>query len=583
MRIVTQNINWGGEPSAPGCDGLPRLKRMVSLLESLDADLLVLTEYKSGPLGDELRELLATAGFAHLISHPQANFTLGTAIASRQPLTVVEFPIAAATEPWRSIGVDVDGMTIFGFYFPLKDAKATYWDWMLANAAKLRGREVILIGDFNTGKFRIDEAGETFDCQEKIEALEQLGFVDTWRTAYPKGRDYTWYSSNGNGFRLDHIWASPQVAPRIQRVWHEHETRLTMSSDHSAVVVDLFLPDEGALTQLADVFVEPKVLKNIFKLSQSNGPENQFTSAWGYVLNRDLGLAQAVADILMKDRGLASKVIRVTDHPNCNSLKQPDFCIECEGLNILVEHKLDALLHEYQLESYLNLDPARNYVALIAPAYQTVPETVIGHARYLKPEGKDHFKWSDFHGAVKSRPGWLTQEFADYMTSLGMAPFTLMGPEDIFNRGKKPVQFEEALQAAASRVFATGYAGCSLRGTSTGLGREVRTPLASLTLIYIWAEQRSTYVQDFDGPALAVNVFERNPEDSGRLEDASMLTPSGLTVRRFHLAKQLKQGEGFCRITYVAPLVKIIQETRESTVLCMAEMLEVVRADYWSE
>lgn len=349
------------------------------------------------------------------------------------------------------------------------------------------------------------------------------------------------------------------------------------------MVVDLFRPEDEPLAESTASLVEPKVLKNIFKLSQSNGPENQFTSAWGYVLNRDLGLAQAVADILLKDRGLAARVIRVTDHPNCSSLKQPDFCIECEGLDILVEHKLDALLHERQLENYLDLDPTRYYVTLIAPGYQTVPEQVLGHARYLKPEGKDHFKWSDFHGAVKSRPGWLAQEFAEYMTSLGMAPFTLKGTEDIFDKGKKPVQFEEALKLAASQVFATGYAGCSLRGTSTGLGREVRTPFASLTLIYIWAEQRSTYVRDFDGPVLAVSVFERSPAEDTCLKDAHMPTGSGFVIRRHQLAKPLRLGEGDCRVTYVAPLARIIQETREATVQCMVEMLEVVRADYWSE
>jgi exodeoxyribonuclease-3 len=583
MRIATQNLNWGGEPTAPGCDGLPRLKRLVSWLEGLNADLFVLTEYKSGPLGDELKELLANAGFAHFLSHTQAPFTLGTAIASRRPFTIVELPIAAATEPWRSIGVDVDGLTVFGFYFPLKDAKSPYWDWILANAALLRDREVLLIGDFNTGKFRIDEAGETFDCQEKVEALEQLGFVDTWRAAYPKGRDYTWYSTYGNGFRLDYIWASSLLAPRIQRAWHDHEPRLTLSSDHSAVIVDMFHPEEDPLTDSVEFVEEPKVLKNIFKLSQSNGPENQFTAAWGYVLHRDLVLAQAVAEILLQHRGLNVKVIRVTDHPKLNSFKQPDFCIECEGFNILVEHKLDALLHEKQLENYLDLDPTRNYLALIAPAYQTVPEMVLRDARYLKPEGKAHFRWSDFYEAVKSRPGWLAQEFADYMSSLGMAPFTLRGAEDIFDRSQKPVQFEEALKLAASKVFITGYAGCSLRGTRTGLGREVRTPLASLTLVYIWAEQRSTYFRDFDGPALAVNVYERKLEEGGRLEDASLLTPSGFLVRRHNLAKPLKQGEGFCRTTYVAPLDMIIQETREATVQRIEEILVVVHSDHWPD
>ena len=242
MRIATQNLNWGGEPTAPGCDGEPRLVRLVPWLAKIDADILVLTEFKSGPLEEELKALLADAGYPHLLSHPQEPFKLGTAIASRQPLSVVELPLPTMTEPWRSIGVCVDGVDVFGFYFPLNGAKQLYWDWLLANAQKLRDRNVALLGDFNTGKVLVDEAGETFDCQDKHEALEEIGFIDTWRAANPTGRDYTWYSAYGNGFRLDYIWASPPLAHRIQRVWHEHEARLARYSDHCAVLADLSVP-----------------------------------------------------------------------------------------------------------------------------------------------------------------------------------------------------------------------------------------------------------------------------------------------------------------------------------------------------
>lgn len=242
MRIATQNLNWGGEPQAPGCNGEPRLKRLAPWLTSLDADLLVLTEFKSGALGDELKELLADSGYPHLLNHMQKPFSLGTAIASRRPMTPVELPIPSLNESWRSIGVCLDGVDVFGFYFPLKEAKLLYWDWLLANAEKLRDKDVVLLGDFNTGKIRIDEVGETFDCQDKHEALESLGFVDTWRAAFPKERDYTWYSSAGNGFRLDYIWASTTLAPRIQRVWHDHGARLARTSDHSAVVTDISIP-----------------------------------------------------------------------------------------------------------------------------------------------------------------------------------------------------------------------------------------------------------------------------------------------------------------------------------------------------
>ena len=242
MRIATQNINWGGEPTAPGCNGEPRLDRLVPRHAELAADILVLTEFKAGPLEDELRALLAVAGYPYLLSRPQGPRSLGTAIAAREPLKAVDLPVPSTTEPWRSMGISMGGVDVFGFYFPLGDAKQVYWDWLLANAEMLRGRSAILLGDFNTGKRRADEAGETFDCQDKLEALESLGYVDLWRAAYPKGRDYTWYSSAGNGFRLDYIWASPSLAPLARRVWHDHEVRLALHSDHSSVVADLSIP-----------------------------------------------------------------------------------------------------------------------------------------------------------------------------------------------------------------------------------------------------------------------------------------------------------------------------------------------------
>jgi len=326
------------------------------------------------------------------------------------------------------------------------------------------------------------------------------------------------------------------------------------------------------------------VLTNIFKLTQYEIVEDQFTAAWGYVLDREPALAQVVADILLRDQHVAAKVVRVTDHPGYDSLKKPDFRIECEDFDILVEHKLEALLHESQLENYLELQmPRITYLALIAPTLIPVPKRVLDNPLYLKPEGKNNFRWSDFHGAVKSQPGRLTQEFADYMTSLGMAPFTLKNAEEIFDRGAKPTQFDEALKLAVNQVFSRGHPGCVLKGTQTGRGREVRTPSATLTLIYVWAEQHSTDVPEFDGPVLAIRVFERAIAEGYPSNDATVTTPSGLNVGRHHLKKHVEQGEGRCRITYVAPLVEIIKETKEATVQSMVEMLTVVHGDYWPE
>jgi exonuclease III len=231
VRVATQNIQWGGTAG--------RLKRLIPIVASFDADVVVVTEYKAGTLGEELKDLLAQAGYRYFYSSELPSKSLGVAVGTRERGVRVDFPVPATTEPWRSIGLSIGGLDVFGFYFPFEDAKPLFWDWLLENAKVLARSNAILIGDFNTGKHILDETGRTFECSEKHEALEALGFVDVWRAAYPKGRDYTWYSSHRNGFRLDYLWASPSMIPCIKRVWHEHEPRLTASTDHSALVADI--------------------------------------------------------------------------------------------------------------------------------------------------------------------------------------------------------------------------------------------------------------------------------------------------------------------------------------------------------
>jgi exonuclease III len=259
IRIATQNLNWGGEAAAPGADGQPRLSRLVSTLESLDADVLVLTEFKTGVLGDEVETLLADAGYPHFLHHPQEPYRLGSAMASRMPLTPTPFPVPPPFDPWRAVGATVGGIAIFGVYFPLREPKRTYWNWLLENARVLRDCPVLLAGDFNTGKAFVDEVGDTFDCQGEFIALESLGYDATWLNGNGDNRDYTWYSTAGNGFRLDYLWASPTLGARLSRAWLDHRTRTERASDHSAVIADFVIPSAPSSAELdPEAFVQPR-------------------------------------------------------------------------------------------------------------------------------------------------------------------------------------------------------------------------------------------------------------------------------------------------------------------------------------
>ena len=49
----------------------------------------------------------------------------------------------------------------------------------------------------------------------------------------------SWYSTIGNGFRVDQAWLSPPLANRLVLAELDHSVRLAGYSDHSLLVVEL--------------------------------------------------------------------------------------------------------------------------------------------------------------------------------------------------------------------------------------------------------------------------------------------------------------------------------------------------------
>lgn len=281
------------------------------------------------------------------------------------------------------------------------------------------------------------------------------------------------------------------------------------------------------------------------------------------------------------------RVLAVVDHPVCSSIKRPDFRIECDALDILVEHKLDAFLHGNQLEDYLSIEPRQpskpTYVAFIAPSVQPVPSGVVAHPRYLKPPRRTHFRWSDFYPSVKSHPGWLAQEFSEFMAHLGLAPFTLKGPEDLFDDTiRRTVEFDFVLEAAARSVFISNHPGCMTKGTPKGRGREVRNPHSNISLVYAWASQKAPCKTGLAGPVLAVSVYERDCSEPCLPATVFRGPQHGIVVERYPVQPSLV-GEGTSRLIYLAPLAAILEDTREATVSRMAEMFRIVRDDFWKQ
>lgn len=237
--LATLNLQWCGDPVT--AEAPERRAQLAERIQQLGADTVVLTEYKEGPSGEALQALLQQEGFAHfLVPEHMPRHKLGCAVASRLPLIATSPVHKPPTEPWRAISFMQQGIEVHGMYVPATaPAIFDFWNWLLDTAARWKDRPGLLMGDFNTGVSSVDSSTYQFAAHEQFVALQSMGFVDLWRRQHPEERDYTWYSSTGNGFRLDHAFASPAAASAVSGVWLDHAPRLSGASDHSAVVLSL--------------------------------------------------------------------------------------------------------------------------------------------------------------------------------------------------------------------------------------------------------------------------------------------------------------------------------------------------------
>jgi len=122
-------------------------------------------------------------------------------------------------------------------------AKVRYWEALIAALSSQSATHALAIGDFNTCRAYIDEAG-AIDATAHftahfMDAIEQIGFRDLWRRRYPDGREYSCFGTRGNGFRIDHAFLSQALAARAGSIRYSHEDRIAGLSDHSPLILEL--------------------------------------------------------------------------------------------------------------------------------------------------------------------------------------------------------------------------------------------------------------------------------------------------------------------------------------------------------
>jgi hypothetical protein len=164
MRLLAWNIRQGGGS---------RLPRIADALKRHDAEIVVLSEYRGGPSALRLCAALRSLGYGHattLVPPPSCN---GVLVAARGPFRGHGVVDMRLPEPYRMVSVDFATFRLIGIYMPNLRAKIPYWEALIATLSSQSANRALAIGDFNTCRAFLDEAGAIDTTAHYMDAIEQ--------------------------------------------------------------------------------------------------------------------------------------------------------------------------------------------------------------------------------------------------------------------------------------------------------------------------------------------------------------------------------------------------------------------------
>lgn len=219
-----------------------RAPLVQKLLAEEGPDVLCLQETKS-PVDKIPAAVFAEAGYPHLVARGQKGYN-GVAILSRVPIEDAGHIDLCGLGDARHVAARLpDGTLVHNFYVPAggdvpdRDANPKFahkLDALAEMAALFRGvppERAILVGDLNIAPREADVWSHkqllsvVSHTPVEVAALSDVrsagGWVDVTRQDIPEGKLYSWWSyrskdwaASDRGRRLDHIWASSDLAGR---------------------------------------------------------------------------------------------------------------------------------------------------------------------------------------------------------------------------------------------------------------------------------------------------------------------------------------------------------------------------------
>ncbi|KDN11495.1 exodeoxyribonuclease III [Snodgrassella communis] len=252
MRIISANVN--GIRSATS-------KGFINYLAQAQADIVCVQELKAqeADMTEEMKHPLGMYGVWH--TAVKRGYS-GVAIYSKQKPDANQVGLGWEDfdHEGRYVRADFGKLTVISLYLPSgssseerQQAKFSFLDKFLPVLRELQAlqRDIVICGDWNIAHQNIDLKNwrgnlknSGFLPEERqwlSRVIDELGWVDIWRTLYPEIPGYTWWSNRGQayakdvGWRIDYQLATPNLAACAQTAAIYKDEKF---SDHAPLIVD---------------------------------------------------------------------------------------------------------------------------------------------------------------------------------------------------------------------------------------------------------------------------------------------------------------------------------------------------------
>ena len=249
MKLISWNVNGFRSVLTKGFE---------NIFNTFDADFFCIQETK---MKEHQAEFAPDGYFSYLFSAEKAGYS-GTAIfAKNEPLSVQYGIEGKHTDEGRVITLEYENFYLVCAYVPnaqreLKrlDYRMEFEDDMRSYLTKLDAiKPVIYCGDLNVAHNEIDlknpksnigSAGFSYEERDKMSALLNAGFTDTFRYLHPDEAKYSWWSymfharEKNVGWRIDYFIISNRLCDKITSAEIHNDI---MGSDHCPVKLEIEL------------------------------------------------------------------------------------------------------------------------------------------------------------------------------------------------------------------------------------------------------------------------------------------------------------------------------------------------------